>query len=230
MYREWDPPPAWRQVVACCWEQRVTADRVQRVVPDGHADLLLHDSGAIEVVGLFDQVDLPHLARGTRIRGIRLRPEALAPTIGVTASELTNRTTDAADVLGARRARLLRDDRRLDAWLRSIELDGRTARAVELLAAHQVGDAADRLGITIRQLRRVLVTDVGLAPKAFQRVLRLQRFLASSERGRTLADAAAEAGYADQSHLTRDVVDLTGVTPASLLEERQVGSSTRDPQ
>jgi AraC-like DNA-binding protein len=194
-------------------------------VPDGHADLLLHESGAIEVVGIHDQVDLPLLAKGARIRGIRLRPEAVAPTFGVPASELTNRTVDVADIVGTRRARLLGDDSRVDAWLRSIEVDARTARAVALLAAHRVADTAERLGITIRQLRRVLVTDVGLAPKAFQRVVRLQRFLSNSERGLTLAAAAAEAGYADQSHLTRDVVDLSGVTPASLLEERELRSA-----
>src|SRR5215210_2636008 len=45
IYREWEPPPEWRHAVACLWEQRVGVERVQRVVPDGHADLLVHDSG-----------------------------------------------------------------------------------------------------------------------------------------------------------------------------------------
>ena len=52
IYREWAPPPRWAHVIACCWEQRVSADRVQRVLPDGHADLLIYESGLIEVVGL----------------------------------------------------------------------------------------------------------------------------------------------------------------------------------
>lgn len=202
----------------------MTTDRVQRVVPDGHADLLFYDTGAVEVVGMFNHVDLPRLSRGTRIRGFRLRPEAVAPIFRVTASELTNRTTDAADLLGARGARLLDDDRRVDDWLRSIEVDSLTARAVKLLTAHQVADTADQLGISIRQLRRVFVKNVGLPPKTFQRILRLQRFLASSELGLTIAGAAANANYADQSHLTRDVVDLTGVTPARLVAERQRAS------
>ena len=55
IYREWAPPPAWEPVVACCWEQRVSAGRVQRVLPDGRADLIIYDSGQIEVVGLHDQ-------------------------------------------------------------------------------------------------------------------------------------------------------------------------------
>jgi AraC-like DNA-binding protein len=222
-YREWEAPPEWRHAVDCCWEQRVVvADRHQRVVPDGHADLLLHDSGVIEIVGLADHVAVPLLARGTRIRGIRLRPEAVAAALATNASELVNLTVDAEDVLGARRVRELVDDRALDAWLRSIQPDGRTTNAVRLLATHPVTDTADELGISVRHLRRVLTTTIGLTPKAFQRVLRLQRFLASAERSRTgLAAAAADAGYADQPHLTREVVALTGTTPARLLEERR---------
>lgn len=227
MYQEWAPPAEWRHAVACCWEQRVTADRVQRVLPDGHADLLVHQAGTIEVVGIADQVAVPLLPAGTWIRGIRLRPEAVAPAFGVDASSLTNVTVSGEDVFGSRRARQLAAGTALDGWLRSVEPDDRTAAAVRLLATHSVAHTADELGITIRQLRRMLVTNVGLSPKPYQRVLRLRRFLASVERhpGTGLAGAAADAGYADQSHLTRDVRALTGLTPSKLLDERLRGSS-----
>lgn len=220
IYREWAPPPAWRHAVACCWEQRVSAERVQRVVPDGHADLLVHESGTVEVVGLADHVALPALPSGTWIHGVRIRPEAVAAAFGVPARELTNLTVAGDDVFGARRARHLADRQALDEWLTSIEPDPRTAAAARLLASLPVGAAADELGITTRQLRRVLTSSVGLAPKPYQRVLRFQRFLATAERGQGLAAAAADAGYADQAHLTRDVRTLTGVTPRQLLEER----------
>src|SRR5262249_35196346 len=106
-YREWAPPPAWRSVVVCCWEQRVVAPRVQRVVPDGCADLLVRETGDAQIVGLADEVALVPLAAGTRIQGVRIRPEAVAPAFGVTACELRNRTVDAADVVGARHSRAL---------------------------------------------------------------------------------------------------------------------------
>ena len=62
--------------------------------------------------------------------------------------------------------------------------------------------------------------DVGLAPKVYQRVLRLQRFLRAVEDDADIATAAATAGYADQAHVTRDSRDLSGETPARLLELR----------
>jgi AraC-like DNA-binding protein len=45
-------------------------------------------------------------------------------------------------------------------------------------------------------------------------VLRLQRFRALASLD--LVFAAAEAGYADQAHLTRDCRALTGLTPRQL--------------
>jgi AraC-like DNA-binding protein len=220
IYREWAPPQAWREVVACCWEQRVHADRVQRVLPDGHADVLLYGSGEVELVGMYDHVALPVLPRGTVIRGIRLRPEAIASAFRLEASELRNLTVPAEDVIGARGARHLRDDHVFDAWIRSIQPDRRTATAIDLLQSDSVEGVARQLGISPRHLQRNIVANVGLTPKTLQRVMRLQRFLDYASRRGELAAASADAGYSDQSHLTREVRALSGLTPARLLADR----------
>ncbi len=223
IYREWDPPQAWRHAVSCCCEQRVGEERVQRVLPDGHADLLLYDSGTVEVVGVHDEVSLPRLPAGTHIRGVRFRPAAVAAAFRLTASSLRNRSVPAEHVLGGRDARLLTDKGRLDAWIRSVEPDPRTMAAVRLLASLSVSDTAERISVTPRQLQRLLLTDVGLAPKAYQRVARLQRFVRAVDGGSSLAEAAADAGYSDQPHVTREVRLLSGVTPGRLAEERRAG-------
>jgi AraC-like DNA-binding protein len=221
VYREWAAPPQWRHAVACLWEQRVATDRIQRVVPDGHADLLIDQRGTIEVVGASDEVARPALRAGTRLIGVRLRPDAVGPAFRTTASSLLNQTVPAEDVFGARRARLLVDPAGRDAWIRSIQPDGRVTRAVDLLATHSVAESADQLDLTPRQLHRLLRAELGLAPKVYQRVVRFQRFLRLADAGSSLAGAAADAGYADQSHLTRDVGQLSGVTPARLVAERR---------
>jgi AraC-like DNA-binding protein len=191
------------------------------VLPDGHADVLVYESGQVEIVGLYDEVALPVLPAGTRLRGVRLRPAAVARALRTTAESLRNQTVPADDVLGSRAAAELLDERLLDSWLRSIEPHERASAAVRLLASRSVSAVADDVGVSPRQLRRILLTEVGLTPKAYQRVVRFQRFLRAAERGDRLATAAAHAGYADQSHLTREVHDLSGLTPAQLLTERQ---------
>ncbi len=44
----------------------------------------------------------------------------------------------------------------------------------------------------------------------------MQQALALVRRGVRVADSAAQVGYADQSHLARDVKDLAGVTLGQL--------------
>ena len=221
IYREWAPPGPWRAAVACCWEQHVGSARTQRVLPDGHADLLFPGSGEIQIVGLHDRVDLVPLPAGTRITGIRLRPAAVAEAFRFPASSLRNQTLAAQDVIGARAARALRDPKRRDAWLRSIQPDPRAELAIRGLAARPVAEVADSLQMSDRHLRRLLLEHTGLSPKALQRIVRFQKFVRAGDAGATLADAAALAGYADQPHLTREARALAGLTPARLIAERR---------
>jgi AraC-like DNA-binding protein len=221
IYREWAPPSGWKAVVACCWEQRVKADRVQRVLPDGHADLIVYDSGRVEVVGLHDQVALPLLPAGTQLRGIRFRPAAVAAAFQTTASLLRNQTVSADAVLGTKVARRLLDADAVDTWIRSITPNPRSCAAVDLLAGQSVDGVAMALDISGRHLRRLVLADVGLPPKVYQQVVRLQRFVRAIDAGARLAAAAASAGYADQPHLTRDVRRFCGIAPSRLARERR---------
>ena len=97
------------------------------------------------------------------------------------------------------------------------------ARAVALLTAGlAVRQVAEHLSIHPTGLRRLLHSHVGLGPKALQGVTRFQRFVASLGRlagaRTTLAALAAELGYADQAHLSREVRRLAGASPGSVLE------------
>jgi hypothetical protein len=65
-----------------------------------------------------------------------------------------------------------------------------------------------------------------MSPKVLQRTLRFQGFLALAQAGVTatgrrgadgMAGLAIDAGYADQAHLSRECLRLTGLTPRGLL-------------
>jgi AraC-like DNA-binding protein len=221
IYREWPPPSGWEEVVACCWEQWVGAARVQRVLPDGHADLIIYNPGRVEVVGLHDQVALPILPAGSHLRGIRFRPAAVAAAFQTPASLLRNQTVPADAVLGSKLARQLIDPDAIDTWVRSIKPNPRMWAAVNLLAGQSVDEVAMALDISGRHLRRLVLADVGLPPKVYQQVVRLQRFVRAIDAGAQLAAAAASAGYADQPHLTRDIRRLCGIAPSRLARERR---------
>jgi len=82
-----------------------------------------------------------------------------------------------------------------------------------------VAAMADRLGLSERQLRRRCLPLFGYGPRRLARILRMNRALAAALDGRPLADVAFGCGYADQAHLSRELLDLSGSTPTSLLAE-----------
>ncbi len=82
-----------------------------------------------------------------------------------------------------------------------------------------VAELARTLAISERALRRRFNDAIGYGPKKLDRIIRFRRLLQLGARPRDggLAAVAAELGYADQAHLTRDCRELSGLTPAELL-------------
>ena len=81
------------------------------------------------------------------------------------------------------------------------------------LARVSLAELAALSGVSRFQLVRGFVRDVGITPHAYvlQRRIRLARRLLAE--GRSIAEAALRAGFADQSHLTRVFVRHLGITP-----------------
>ncbi|WP_169738842.1 helix-turn-helix domain-containing protein [Jiangella gansuensis] len=85
-------------------------------------------------------------------------------------------------------------------------------RALDRGAA--VASVVDRLGFSASTFQRRFRAAVGLSPKQFARVRRLQRVLPDATGDDVeWALLAAAHGYADQAHLIHEFRALTGVTP-----------------
>jgi AraC-like DNA-binding protein len=81
---------------------------------------------------------------------------------------------------------------------------------------HRVASLQRASGYSERRFTALFSQAVGLTPKKFLRVKRLGSVLARLASGKaSLAQVAAESGYFDESHLTRDFRDLTGVAPSA---------------
>jgi AraC-like DNA-binding protein len=99
------------------------------------------------------------------------------------------------------------------------------AAASALSRGSGVGEVSRDLGLLPRTLRRRFTAQVGLTPKRFARVQRLQRLVRDLD-GHAHADWAAMAarhGYADQPHLADEFRDLADVTPGEYLRSRVNG-------
>ena len=238
-YREFRPPPALSDVVVCTWERTVprsAGPRDQRVLPDACVDLVWRDD-ELWVAGPDTTAVTSPLAPGETITGIRIRPGGAGALLGVPASELRDgrvpidalwsrlgaqlvERVGAAET-GARRRLLERA--MLERRQVAREPDALVAEALRLLGrpGTRVGALASTVAISERQLLRRFEAAVGYGPKLADRVLRFQRLRARGRSGgEGLARIAAELGYADQAHLSRDCLELSGLTPTQLLGTR----------
>lgn len=79
----------------------------------------------------------------------------------------------------------------------------------------RIDTLAEILNLSKRQMERVFLSEVGLAPKNFARVLRFQKVFALRNRKPyvSLTELAYECGFSDQAHFINDFKSLSGFTP-----------------
>jgi transcriptional regulator GlxA family with amidase domain len=92
---------------------------------------------------------------------------------------------------------------------------------------------AGELGIHRRRLERAFARELGIRPKLFARIVRLNSVLAGlgTELGARTVERALEAGYFDQAHLARDFRAVAGRTAGrSSEEDGRLGRHFTDPE
>jgi AraC-like DNA-binding protein len=231
-YSEQRPPRALEPWVACTWERGDGGAEAIRVLPDGCIDIVWTEGRGAIVAGPDTTAWLVDLPPAVHVVGVRMRPGAAPPLLGVDAETLRDGRRPLHELWGddarALEERLHRSDDPQGDLLAALAPyaassgppDALVQAAVARLArptAVPVGALADELFVSERQLRRRFAAAIGYGPKRLGRVLRLERALAAARAGEELGRVAADAGYADQAHFAGDCRALAGVAPTALL-------------
>lgn len=92
-------------------------------------------------------------------------------------------------------------------------------RALTVGRAARVTDVADHVGWSRRHLSERFAAEYGVTPKTLARIVRFERAADRLKRPDrpALATVAAEVGFADQAHMTRDWHDFAGCSPRAWL-------------
>lgn len=187
------------------------------------------------VVGFMPGYADTHFSGELESLQIYLTPRGVARILGLPAGELGRQVVDLADVAPQLSGTLL--DRLaatadwsgrfalLDETLRELAARGREQDPVAELLWRDIQQSAGRVRVaqlvrsagwshrrTIQRLRE----HVGVSPKTAASVVRFEHAVHELNPASDLADVAARRGYADQSHLSRDVLRHAGTTPAAL--------------
>ncbi len=83
----------------------------------------------------------------------------------------------------------------------------------------RIDDLAAELDWSRKRLWSRFHSQIGLPPKQAAKLVRFDYAAHRLVAGQDAARVAADCGFADQSHLHRDVQSLTGLTPASVADE-----------
>jgi AraC-like DNA-binding protein len=173
------------------------------------------------------------LEPGARLYGIRFYPHTLAAFLPIPASELTNRVveldalTDAGPFWNCIEEEPERTFANFERVLTEKVMTGvadKPGYAYVEAAVNSIlqnrglfpgARLLQRTGISKVYLDKLFGKYVGIPPKTFSRIIQLNHFLAckAAMPSRTLTDCSYEAGYYDQSHLTRAFHQFAGHSP-----------------
>jgi AraC-like DNA-binding protein len=166
---------------------------------------------------------------------VRLSPVIAHAALGASPAELDRTVVTLEDVWGRDAERIRERLRDAPSWedrfaitdamlVRRHEtgpsVDPEVARAWERIVASRGRVRVDGLAVETGWSRKRLWSrfrsQIGLSPKRAARLVRFDHAAHQLAAGLSAAQVAAEGGYADQSHLHRDVLTFTGATPTGL--------------
>jgi AraC-like DNA-binding protein len=212
---------------AVSWDLRGQPPFRQKIVPMPQVHLSFLNGGAL-VRGVSRGFVVRTLEGRGRVFGVAFRPGCFRPFLGRPLSTITDRTLPAESVFGGpppTSATASSVDAFLLAHRPGPDPVMETAAAlVDLIAATpgltRVDSLAAGAGLSMRRLQRLFADYVGVAPKWVIRRYRLHEITDRLAAGVTVdwAGLAADLGYADQAHLTRDFTKLVGEPPTAYAE------------
>ncbi|MET0505864.1 MAG: helix-turn-helix domain-containing protein [Luteibacter sp.] len=232
--------------VEALWETSILAAGTYVVLPDGRMDLVLRCDHAgpvdtatvagIAIIGPSSRPAAIPVEAGQRFIGVRFRP-GFGACLGVDPASLVDsalRGNEATKVLGDVSIDILeaRGLTNIRAAFRDMvkrrtslapPLPSSTMAAITLLhdsaGRASVAELSAATGVPDRTLRRRMRQAVGLPPKVFAGVLRFQHAMRrlQGDDPPSLVDVAADCGYSDQAHLTREFQRFGGFTPGQRL-------------
>ena len=204
-------------------------------------------SGAV-VSGAHGHRFAPRAGEKTTIIGVHFKPGGAFPFLGLPANELADTHVDLETIWGVSASRLrvrlceartsaerfeLLQEALLNRLCHGVEQHYAVSTALEIFWKNQTGptvrDAAKDLGLSQRRFIQVFSAEVGMTPKLFSRIQRFQqsRNFIQDNSAPNWAALALDLGYFDQSHLIREFIEFSGLSPTDYLNRHKSSLNTR---
>ena len=247
-YREVAPPEEIAHLVLSFWEFAVRNETrepiIHEVFPDGCVSILYyrnrkHDVNTLFVHGITSEIFKTEVYAGDCFWGMRLSPAACAEILRFCPAEAETKSINDAPEFSQLTEGLLGNltvcrnfDEAVKIYeaqmktlrLKPADVDEKVAAAVRIIEENsgemKISEIAEAVGLSTRQLERRFARSAGLTPKQFARARRIRAAAVSvvEETEMKWASRAAEMGFTDQAHLSREFSALTGRSPNAFAE------------
>jgi AraC-like DNA-binding protein len=198
-------------------------------------------SGAI-VSGAHGRSFTPDTAQAACIIGVHFKPGGAFPFLGLPVFDLADTHVDLENIGGSAAGRLrerlceattsaerfqLLQEYLLKCLAHGAEQHYAVSAALEMFGKNQAGpivrEAAKYLGLSQRRFIEVFKAEVGMTPKLFSRIQRFQqtRTFIQQHPSPNWATLALDLGYFDQSHLIREFLEFSGLSPTDYLNRHK---------
>ena len=176
------------------------------------------------------------------VMGAVFKPGGASPLLGVPLAELHDRRVPLLELWGPSAAELLERplataspiaklealEQALAARLRHVRHGSHpvaasaAARIAQRPEQCRIAELSETFRLSVRRLEQVFRVEIGLTPKAYQRLHRFRQALARIDRAADIGWAAfaLERGYYDQSHFIGDFRTHSGLTPSDYVARR----------
>jgi AraC-like DNA-binding protein len=198
-------------------------------------------SGAI-VSGASGRSFSPDTAEAALIIGVHFKPGGAFPFLGLPAGDLADTHVDLETLWGPSAGRLrerlcearssaerfqLLQEALLSRLCHGVEQHYAVSAALEMFGKNQAGprvrEVAKHLGLSQRRFIQVFKAEVGITPKLFSRIQRFQQTRTFIQHNPSInwADLAVDLGYFDQSHLIREFLEFSGLSPTDYINRHK---------
>ncbi len=236
-YEEIKPNNLLSPFLECLWFfDSNSADQkpARTILPDNCVDILFDFSDGSDrlrayVVGMMTK---PIYSTRSKILALRFKPGQAYRFLKAPMSEITDQAVDLGDLLSTDECQKFRrvfdlefSTSNLSIIERSLETmigdlcgsDRRVLAALDMLDNYSIEEISNRLSMSRQHLKRVFSQHVGISPKKFSRIQRLNSVVESvrtaGARKADWASIAQDFDYTDQSHFIREFKAISGLTP-----------------
>ncbi|MBT8220775.1 MAG: helix-turn-helix domain-containing protein [Bacteroidia bacterium] len=193
------------------------------------------------LIGMFSRAYQVHFSETVPIFSIRFKPEALPYILRIRGSEIFENYGDIEAVLENKFldfCHQIREEKSVGAMIARTEIfllniiskqkveENYVTRAARIISNAQINNVQEistKVNISRRQLERKFRELIGISPKQYLRLIRINKVMQMLEQNQSLnlTDIAYHCGYFDQAHFIKDFKHITDQTPSSYINDRQ---------